>query len=526
MTTHDSNGIGRRSFLKGTAAAGAATMVTGPMLSRVALGQSRGGTLRAALLGFGVVNSLDPQKAGLNSDFWVLTTMFNGLVKFGEGMKIVPDLAESWTNPNPTTFVFKLRKGVKFHDGNEMTSDDVKFSLDRVRSEQTKSPNRGKFTAIDNVEAVDKYTVRISTKTPFVPLLTFLTNMPTGSQIISRKAFEKMGEEAFAKAPVGTGAFKFKEWKPGEKLSFVAHKDYFEKGLPYLDAVDIPLIPEEPSGITAILGGQIDLASTAPFADVPKLEKDPNIVVRKTPGLNFRFCALNLTKPPFNDVYLRRALSLATDRQGIVTAALFGEGSPMWGSIPPAISWAFEKKPRELCVFNPERAKAEFAKSNAKAGLEAKVITWGSSWWKRWTEIFVAQVNQILGVKFSVEVTEANTAFQRFRTNDMEAQCTGWIGRAEADEYIGECFRTGAPRNFNGYSNPEVDKLIDASRQEFDQAKRGELIKKAEDMVVEEMPFIFTMNNNAHNMWTKKVKGFVSLPSQAFGSQFPPVSLG
>lgn len=133
MTTHDSNGIGRRSFLKGTAAAGAATMVTGPMLSRVALGQSRGGTLRAALLGFGVVNTLDPQKAGLNSDFFVLTTMFNTLVKFDGQMKIVPDLAESWTNPNPTTFEFKLRKGVKFHDGTEMTSDDVKFTLERAR---------------------------------------------------------------------------------------------------------------------------------------------------------------------------------------------------------------------------------------------------------------------------------------------------------------------------------------------------------------------------------------------------------
>lgn len=526
MTMNDSNGMGRRSFLKGTAAAGAATLVTGPMLSRVALGQTRGGTLRAALLGFGVVNTLDPQKAALNSDFWVLSTMFNGLVKFDGSMKIVPDLAESWTNPSPTSLVFKLRKGVKFHDGNEMTSDDVKFTIDRVRSEETKSANRAKYASIDSVEAVDKYTVKVNTKVPFVPLLTFFTNTTTGSQIISRKALEKMGEDAFAKAPVGTGAFKFKEWKPGEKVAFVAHKEYFEKGLPYLDAVDIPLIPEEPSGITAILGGQIDLASTAPFADVPKLQKDPNITVSKTPGLNFRFIALNIQKPPFDDVHFRRAVSLATDRQGIVAAALFGEGSPMWGATPPAISWAFQKKPRELCVFNLERAKAELAKSKYKAGTEASVMTWGSSWWKRWTEIFVAQMNQNLGVKFTVEVTEPNAAFQKFRANDIQAQATGWIGRVEAEEYVPECFRTGGPRNFNKYSNPEVDKLVDASRVEFDQAKRGDLLKKAEDLVVEDMPAIFTMNNNAHNMWTKKVKGFVPLPSQNFGSQFPPVSLG
>ena len=526
MTVHDSNGIGRRSLLKGAAAAGGMAVVTGPMLSRVALGQTRGGTLRAALLGFGVVNTLDPQKAGLNSDFFVLNTMFNTLVKFDGNMKIVPDLAESWTNPNPTTYEFKLRKGVKFHDGNEMTSDDVKFTIERAAAEATKSPNRAKFTVIDKIDTPDKYTVRFVTKTPFVPLLSFFTNTTTGAQIISRKALEKMGDEAFAKAPVGTGAFKFKEWKPGEKISFVAHKEYFEQGLPYLDAVDIPLIPEEPSGITAILGGQIDLASTAPFADVPKLEKDPNITISKTPGLNFRFIQLNIQKPPFDDVHFRRALSLATNREAIVAAALFGEGTPMWGATPPAIAWAFEKKPRELCVFNPERAKAELAKSKYKAGTEAQVITWGSSWWKRWTEIFVAQVNQVLGVKFTLDVTEANTAFSRFRANDMQAQATGWIARVEADEYVPEVFRTDGPRNFNKYSNPEVDKLVDASRQEFDQTKRGELLKKAEDLVVEDMPMIFTMNNNAHNMWSKKVKGFVPLPSQSYGNQFPPVSLG
>ncbi|MCX7354931.1 MAG: ABC transporter substrate-binding protein [Alphaproteobacteria bacterium] len=119
--------------------------------------------------------------------------------------------------------------------------------------------------------------------------------------------------------------------RPGEKLIFTAHKQYFEKGLPYLDGVEIPLIPEEPSGITAILGGQIDMASTAPFADVSKLEKTPGITVAKSPGLNWRATYLNINKAPFDDANFRRAVSMAFDRQAIVDAVLFGEGRPMWG---------------------------------------------------------------------------------------------------------------------------------------------------------------------------------------------------
>lgn len=516
----------RRGFVKGVGAAAALPVVTGAMLPRMAMAQKRGGVLRASLLGFNVVNTLDPQKATLNSDFWALTTMFSTLVNFDANMKIVGDLAESWSNPNPTTYQFNLKKGVKFHDGNEFTAEDVKYTLDRVRSEATGSPTRGKFLEIDQVDAVGKYQVRITTKTPFAPLLTFLTNMPTGSQIISSKAHMKMGDAGFQRAPVGAGAFKIVDWKQGEKIVFAAHKDYHVKGLPYLDGVEIALIPEETSGITAILGNQIDIASTAPFADVPKLEKTPGIVVKKSPGLNIRFLAMNLKTAPFNDVHFRRALSMALNREAIVEAVIFGEGRPMWGPMPSAIAWAFDSNRPDHCKFNPERARAEMAKGAIKPGVEVKIQTWGAGWWKRWTEISVAGWNEVLGTKFTVETLDANQAFQNFRNNNIQGQNTGWIGRAEADEYLGELFHTKGVRNYGGYSNPTVDKLIEDSRKEFNQAKRAEIVKKATAIITEEMPLIFTMNNNAHNMYADKVKGFNHLPSQSFGSQFAPVSLG
>lgn len=131
----------------------------------------------------------------------------------------------------------------------------------------------------------------------------------------------------------------------------------------------------------------------------------------------------------------------------------------------------------------------------------------------------------MLGTEFSVEVTDANVAFQRYKAMEIEAETTGWIGRMELDEYTGDCFRTGASRNFYKYSNTKVDELIDAGRAEFDPVKRGELYRKAEDIIVEECPVIFTMNNNAHNMWRTGVEGFVPTPGQHLGSQLGPVSV-
>jgi peptide/nickel transport system substrate-binding protein len=516
------SGVSRRNFLVGAAAGVTAAAL--PSWGRVAHAAGKN-HLNVGLIGFSVVNTLDPQKAALNSDFWALSAMFNGLMRILPDGSVEPDLAESVSQENDTTYIFSLRKGVKFHNGEELTAEDVKFTLDRVLSEETASPNRAKFEAIEQVEARDKYTVVLRLSVPSVPVITHLHNGVTGSQIISKKAFEDMGAEAFSKAPVGTGPFKIKEWRPSERLKMVAHTDYFRAGEPKVASCDILLIAEETSGGTAMLAGDIDLASTIPFADAPQLEADPNITISRMSGANWRYCALNLSKAPFDDVNFRRAVSMAFNRESVVKAAIFGEGSPMQGAIPSYLKTAYATYERPVCQFNPERARAEMAKGKYGEGTEAVVLTWGSGWWKRWSEIFAANINQVLGTKFTVEVTDANVAFQRYKAMEMDCSNTGWIGRMELDEYIGDCFRTGASRNFYKYSNAKVDELIDAGRAEFNPVKRGELYRMAEDLIVEECPVIFSFNNNAHNMWRTGVEGFVPTPGQHLGSQLGPVSV-
>ena len=480
--------------------------------------RAQGKTLRAGITGYNVINTLDPGKASLIPEFYVIWAIFNGLFRFDRKMNIVPDLAQSYSRSPDGTLEIKLREGVRFQDGSDCTADDVKFSVERLLDSKFASPNKSKVSAIDRIDIVDPLTIRIATKEPFAPLLTFLTNARTGTQILPRKVVQAMGDDAFGKNPVGTGAYKLQDWRPGERLRLTAFDGYYA-GSPKIGSVDLPLIAEESSGVTALLGGQIDLTSTAPFADVPTLSTNPAIVVMKQPGLNTRYVQLNTRKPPFDDPAFRRAVSMAFDREAIVKAVLFGEGVAMSGLIPPSLEYAYGGS-RPLCQFDPAKAKAELAKSKYPNGAEASILTWAQSWWKRSTEVVVAMANQTLGTKFTVEVTDANTVFTRLRAGDFQASIWGWLGFIDPDESTYDIVHTKGWRNFAGYSNPKLDALLVQARQELDRDKRGQLYKEAESLMIEDMPVMPVFCSNVHNLMTKNVHGFVQLPYSNYGDQF------
>lgn len=514
--------IGRRRLLQG---AGSMAILAGFGIDPTAAAAATG-RLRAAITGYNALNTLDPGKATLIPEFYVIWSLYNGLLKFDEKMQIVPDLAESYATRDDGSLEFKLRSGVKFHDGSVLTADDVKFSIERILDKSFASPNRAKVAAVEKIEVIDDLTLRIYTSKPFAPLLTFLTNARTGTQIVSRKAVEAAGPEAFGRAPVGTGPYKLASWDAGTGLKLTAHADYFG-GKPAIETVEIPLISEEASGVTAILGGLADLTSTAPAADVPQLMKNPAVTVLRQPGLNVRFISLNLTKPPFDDVHFRRAVSMAFQREAMVAAVIFGEGMPLHGAIPPLLGSYFTPGPRPTTTFDPKAAKAELAKSKYKADEHAvAVITWGGGWWKRYAEIFVAQVNQVLGTRFTVEVTDANAAYARQKSGDFQAGVWGWLGMVDPDEYMGDIFHSTGWRNFGKYADPTVDARLEAARATLDPAARAKLYHEAEDLVMRDVPVIPCFCSNIHNLLRKGVEGFVQKPYSNFGDQFADMKVG
>lgn len=508
----------RRSLVAGSAAlAGTALTLPRPAAAAAA-------TLRAGITGYDVIDTLDPGKATLISEYYVIWAVFNTLLKFNAKMEIVPDLAASYSQAPDGTLEFKLRPNVTFHDGTTMTSEDVKFTLERLLDPKFGSPNKSSVSAVDEVTAVDPLTVRIKTREPFAPLLTFLCNARTGTQIVPKKAVTTMGAEAFAMKPVGTGAFVLKNWVPKERVDLTAHQGYFG-GAPKLTSVTMPLIPEETSGVTALLGNQIDLTSTAPFADIPNLQKNKAIQVFTQAGLNCRFVSLNNRKPPFDDVHLRRAASMAFDRNALVEVVLFGQGVPMHGLIPPSLAFAYNPQPYPFTIYDPARAKAEFAKSRYKEGTKATILTWGDDWWKRIVEVWTAQVNETLGTKFTIEVNDSNTVYARLRAGNYQGSVWGWLGFVDPDQYLYDiCYSKGF-RNFEYYDNPNLDQMLIKARGELDRTKRGALYREAEAAMIMDMPIIPCLCSNVQNLASRRVSGFVQLPYSNYGDTFQNITL-
>ena len=189
--------LNRREFLKvaGMTAGAIGASHLFPHTHLYAATPKAGGTLKASPVGFTVIRSLDPALCAWLAEQQIEGTMFNSLVRFDADMNIVPDLAQSWTMDNDLVYRFKLFSGIKFHDGEDCTAKDVVYSLERVRNPATGSPHRDKYSEVDQIKALDKLTVEIRTKRPFAPLLSYLCNARTGSQIVSKKAVEKYGAD-------------------------------------------------------------------------------------------------------------------------------------------------------------------------------------------------------------------------------------------------------------------------------------------------------------------------------------------
>jgi len=505
--------LSRRHLLKQTAALAAAAGVPSWAMAQDAA------RLRAAISGFGVINTLDPAKMGLISEAYVVYALYNSLLKFDADMNLQPDLAQSWEVLDDKTVQFHLRQGVKFHNGEVFSAEDVAFTLERVMGSELASPNRSKVESIQRIQILDAHTLRIHTKQAHAPLLAFLTNTRTGTQIVSRKAVRDMGDAAFGKNPVGTGAYQLKSWDAGRGVLLQAHGAYFG-GRPYFAEIDMPLISEESSGVTALLGGQVELTSTAPFAQIPELEKESGVRVLKAPGLNTRFINLNVRKTPCDNVHFRRALSMAFQREAMVKVVLFGEGEALGNFVPSALKQYHSATASPWATFDPERARAELAQSGWNKDQPLSVLTWGAGWWKRFAEVFVAQVNATLGTRMTVEVTDPNAAYARQQSGDYVMGVWGWIGLIDPDEYLRDLFHSSGWKNFCGYANAELDGLLDAAAAELNRDRRVQLYLRAQQAIMADVPAIPCFSSNIHNLVTDKVSGFTQKPYANFGDQF------
>lgn len=457
----------------------------GSLLTSFALAESRGGTLS-----IGVdqeVVGLDPHIVTAFSSFRRLDLLYNTLVKLDYNLDIVPDLADSWEIPDSLTYIFHLRKGVKFHNGRELTADDVKFSLERILDPKTASPGRSYIIPISNIESIDQYTIRIELSSPLASFLDGLTSK--NCAIVPKEEVEKYGN--LQRNVVGTGPFKLEEWVPDNYMKLVRNPSYFEKEFPYLDAVIFRVIPEQTSLLAGIKSGSLDIATINEGSIILQAKKDPNLVVIQVPGLNLRTFGFNNTREPFNDVRVREAIALAIDRDEIVNAAEFGMAQPSGPLAASVKKWA---KPLEELPFskpNLKKARELLAEAGYPDGFSFNVVA--SSTYEG--GLAVAQIIQSqlkkVGLRPELEVVEWGIYIDRWVKRDFDSMVELRGGSPEPDRFLYRSLHsTGGVNNWL-FKDEEVDKLLDEGRKLIKFEDRKPIYDKIQVLLSEKVPVIF-----------------------------------
>lgn len=414
----------------------------------------------------------------------IVDNIFDTLVMRDKDMKLVPGLATSWRAIDETTWEFKLREGVKFHDGEPFDAEAVKFTIDRVLDPAAKSPTVSYIRTIDSVTVVDPFTVRIKTKGPDPLLPTRMSRYP--AYIVPPKYVKEVGNDKFATHPVGTGPYKFVEFVPDQHVILEANKDYW-RGAPSIEKVTWRAIPDETARVTALLTGEVDLIENVPVDIAPMVKESPNsdLVQVKNGGLTI-YLGLVMNEKPLDNLKVRQALNMAIDRKSIVTNILQGMASPR-GTQVGAADFGFKDLP--VPTYDPAKAKALLAEAGFPNGFSIKMQSTHRYMKDGEVAQAIAQEFGDIGVKVNQEVLDWSVYTQQVpRKGPIFMLGWGSTQTLDADAAVYAIFKTGEP--YSTASIPQLDKLLDESRSVVDPVAREKLLYQIQDLAAEQVPVI------------------------------------
>ena len=469
--------------------------------------------------------SLDPATVTAVNDFRILMNIYDGLVRYKDGsLETEPGLAESWTiSPDALVYTFKLRKGVKFHDGSAFDADAVKFNFDRMLDEKGPFHDTGPFplsfffSAVDKVAVVDPLTVEFRLKEPYAP---FLSNLayPTGL-IVSPAAVKKYGKE-FGRHPSGTGPFKFAAWDSNAKVVVDRNDDYWG-GKPTLKSVVFRPLTDGNTRVAEMLSGGIDLMVEVPPDSLQKFSSDKTYNVYQQAGPHLWFLILNAKSGPFADKRVRQAVNYAIDKKALVDHVLQGTAEIAAGPTPPAFAWAYDEKLQPY-PYDPDKARALIKEAGAEGKELTFYVTEGGSGMLDPVPMGTAIQADLakVGLKVKIETYEWNTFLGKVNPGlDGKADMAemAWMTN-DPDTLPFLALRTGAfpdKGGFNSgyYSNPKVDELLEAARKSTDQKERAGLYKQMQEIVRDDAPWLFVANWKQNAVSSAGVKNFKLQPS-------------
>jgi len=431
----------------------------------------------------------------------VNSLIFNGLIKYNRNLDgFVGDLAESWkVKPGSEPVItFYLRKGVLWHDGKEFTAEDVRFTYDKIMDEKTNTVRRSDFELVKKAEILDPYTFRVTYKQPFSPGLA-----TWGMGIIPKHLLENVdiNTAPFNRRPIGTGPFRFVDWVSDEKIAVEANPRYFE-GKPGLNGVVYRIIPEAALNEMEILTRGVDYSSIFPY-EYRRMTRVPFLKVYSQPSLGYTYIGYNLTNPLFQERRVRRALTYAINRREIVQYVLYGLGEVATGPFPNQM-WYWNPNVKPI-PYNPEKARELLAEAGWKNknsdGILVKdgkpfkftLITNSGNDTRRDVGVLVQRQLHEIGIDVTLELYEWSVFLKDFiNAKHFDACILGWSLSVDPDAYeIWHSSQIEKGFNFVSYRNPEVDRLWEEGRREYDIEKRKKIYWKIHELIAEDQPYTF-----------------------------------
>ena len=511
----------RRDFLKRGAALGAAA-AAGATLSSVlapstqtAIGQPKqGGTFVA--VGHQEVPTLSPDKAVGNVPTFVIQQLYNALVEVDENFEVEPVLAESYEiSDDGLTYTFNLRQGVLFHDGEEFTAEDVKYTFEYYGDPDNAAVNASEYADIDAIETPDDYTVVITLRQPNA---TFLRLTAT-NWIVPQHYHSEVGEAGFETAPIGTGPYKLKEWRAAEFTELEAFEDHF-RGRPNIDIVRQNIIPEPSVRAIAMQTGEADTMTWPPLIEdnLAFLADTDNYTTLKSTALAVNHFILNNKHPILSDKRVRKALLHALDRERQISDVQQGAATVATANLSPAIEEFYEP---DVTTYNsdPDRA-VEFLeeagwmmgedgireKDGEKLTFTMTTIT-GDQARRPQAEILQQQLREV-GIDMQLAEAPISSIQTGLRNNTVDASLYNWTyGGLLGDPDAPTTLTSTGPSNWSNFENAEVDELMERGRAETDPEKRREIYSQIQQIVAEEVPFLFVMYWDWYNVVSSRVKG-------------------
>ena len=473
----------------------------------------------------GEASTLLPILASDSASHSVAGQIYNGLIKYDKDLRLVGDLAESFTVADDgLSIYFRLRRNVRWHDGAPFTARDVLYTYRVIIDPKTPTAYSEDFKQVASVTAPDPFTVVVRYRAPFAPALA-----SWGTSILPAHLLDgqDITRSPLARQPVGTGPFRFKEWVSGQKIVLEANPDYFD-GRPYLDRYVYRVIPDTSTMYMELKAGGVDMMGLTPVqyarqTDTSRFRGAFNKY--RYPSNSYLYLGYNLRHPLFKDLRIRRAMTAAIDKDELIQGVLFGMGQKAHGPIVPG-RWAHHGAVKDI-PYDPVYARQLLAEAGWRPGqggilhkdgtpLRFTILTNQGNQQRLMTAQIIQQRLLQVGIDVRIRVVEWAAFLKEFiDKGNFEVVLLAWMTSQDPDMY--DIWHSSKTRpgelNFIGYNNPEVDRLLEEGRSTFDLERRKRAYFRIQDILAEEQPYTFLYVPDALPVVSARIRGIEPAPA-------------